>query len=216
MNNTHLGDELSAYLDGEAEDPEGVARHLRECPECARQYAQLAKFSNGLRAVPDPEVHPAFLTRVMAEVAETRTTRWRPWSLRLVLLAAAAALVLVVLGLAALRDTAPSSGSGDYTLAKKLMHTDDETLIAEIEPYVSLEEDPEELLVAYSIAPYDYGVLGDDDLLDGLASAEWFDDFAEVWDQRADLDTMLASLDHEETEALKELLNEYAQEDWTI
>jgi len=37
-----------------------------------------------------------------------------------------------------------------------------------------------------------------------------------VWDQRADLDAMLASLDDEEAETLRELLNEYAQEDWTI
>ena len=216
MNDKHLGDELSAYLDGEAEDPDQVARHLRECPECARHYAQLAKFSEGLRAVPGPEVHPAFLTRVMAEVAETRTTRARAWSLRLVLLAAAAGVVLVVLGLAALLDTAPRSGPQDYAVTKELMRADDGVLIAAIEPYVSLEEDPEEFLVAYSIAPYGSGAFGDDDLLDGLASADWFDDFAEVWDQRADLDAMLASLDDEEAETLRELLNEYAQEDWTI
>lgn len=75
----HVVDELSAYLDGESREPERIARHLQSCPECARRHLQLLKLSGHLQALRGPEVHPAFVTRVMAHAAETPTSRsWFP------------------------------------------------------------------------------------------------------------------------------------------
>jgi hypothetical protein len=80
MNHTpHVLHELSEYVDGECRDPDRVARHLQSCPDCARRHVELLKLSSHLQALHGPEVHPAFLTRVMAHVDETRPARcWLP------------------------------------------------------------------------------------------------------------------------------------------
>jgi hypothetical protein len=88
----HVVEELSAYLDGESRDPEYIARHLQSCPECARHHVQLLKLSGHLQALRGPDVHPAFVTRVVAHTAEI--PRARVWFLQFSTRWAAAFLVL--------------------------------------------------------------------------------------------------------------------------
>ena len=76
-----LNEELSAYLDGEAEDAEKMARLLHEDSSAARQFLEMAKLSAHLKALPGPDIHPAFATRVLARVREEapasrRSFRW--------------------------------------------------------------------------------------------------------------------------------------------
>jgi phosphopantothenoylcysteine synthetase/decarboxylase len=53
-------------------------------------------------------------------------------------------------------------------------------------------------------------VVSTEDMLVALGSASWFDELADAVE--TDLDTALASLDSEETEAFKALLRNYAKE----
>ena len=76
-------EELSAYIDGEARDPEQIARHLQQCEVCAKRHLQLLKVSAQVQSLPAPEESPAFLHRVLAETealdaaAQARAQRWQ-------------------------------------------------------------------------------------------------------------------------------------------
>ena len=61
---------LSAYLDGESEDPEAVERLLEGEPAVRRRFEVLKAQSASLRDLKLPEVGPAFATRVLAGVRE--------------------------------------------------------------------------------------------------------------------------------------------------
>ncbi len=75
----HVVDELSAYIDGESRNPEFIARHLQSCPDCARRHVELLKLSGHLKALSAPEVHPAFVTRVVAHTVDIPRARvWFP------------------------------------------------------------------------------------------------------------------------------------------
>ena len=218
MKTKHVLDDLSAYMDGEASDPERIERHLQECPECAKRYAELCRLSGRLKDLPAPEAHPAFVTRVTAEVAEVAVTQRAPWLTRLGVASAGLALVLalVVAGNVYLRAK-PATGPGTGFWAREFANADEETLIAEIEERIALEEeDFEDLMLACSTTPGYSNEVSGDELLEGLADADWFDGFADVWEQEADLEAVLLAMDESETEAFKELLGEYATEDWII
>ena len=95
----HVVDELSAYLDGEVQDPDRIARHLATCPACARHHLELQLLSGQLKALRGPEAHPAFVARVMAHTAEVQADRgWFP-RLAPQLAAALCVTVLTIAGL---------------------------------------------------------------------------------------------------------------------
>lgn len=68
MSDRHVLDELSDYIDGEAAQPERVARHLRHCATCARRHMELLKLSSHVAALPGPPDNPDLIGRVLAEV----------------------------------------------------------------------------------------------------------------------------------------------------
>jgi len=110
MKKGHVLDELSAYIDGEARDPERIERHLRQCPACARRHLELLRLSSHLGALREPEVSPAFLTRVMAHAREAE-----PLPARRAWWAAAPrwgmAIALIVAGLGLLYGNLPGGGT---------------------------------------------------------------------------------------------------------
>ena len=73
-----LNEMLSAYIDGASDAPDEVERLIRTDAEAGRLYAQLSRLSAGLRALPAPDVHPAFATRVLAHVREERDAAAAP------------------------------------------------------------------------------------------------------------------------------------------
>ncbi|NUM56413.1 MAG: hypothetical protein HUU46_22475 [Candidatus Hydrogenedentes bacterium] len=77
-----LYETISAYIDGESEARGDVECLIKEDANAARLYAELSRLSVGMKALPAPDVHPAFVTRVMAHVrdvreAELATPAWR-------------------------------------------------------------------------------------------------------------------------------------------
>lgn len=72
-------EEMSAQLDGECADPAALAARLAQDPELARTFAQLETVVAQVRRLPEPALHPAFVTRVLAEVREEATPVVVPW-----------------------------------------------------------------------------------------------------------------------------------------
>lgn len=210
----HVLDELSAYIDGEAVDPERIARHLGGCPSCARRYEELSKLSTYLKSASAPDVGPEFAARVMAHARETRPMRWRRFAVPLAL---AATVLLVALGPAMFLRGQPAPAPSEDTMAGGF---DERTLLARIEDRAVDDETLEAVLADYVVFDVDgvySGGMGDslaDEMIAGLADAEWFEDLVQTWEQEADLDTVIADLDENETETLKQLLWEYEEEDW--
>jgi anti-sigma factor RsiW len=99
----HLGDALSALLDGELADEEAArARaHLDACPACAAELAAVSQARSWLRALPLVEPPAGFLTGLLAPPpAAADVVRLRRRRLGLAALAASAAASLALLGVA--------------------------------------------------------------------------------------------------------------------
>jgi hypothetical protein len=100
MNGQHVLEELSAYLDGQAEDGARIQRHLQSCPDCARRHLELLQVREHVRALEAPRVSPDFAERVLADIeAATPARDWSGWFSPRICLAGAAAGLLLVAGL---------------------------------------------------------------------------------------------------------------------
>ncbi|MDX9971703.1 MAG: hypothetical protein RBU21_01805 [FCB group bacterium] len=212
MSHKHVSiDELSAYLDGEARHSTAVRDHLQRCAECAQRHAELAKLSSHMRTLPAPDVSPAFATRVMAAVRETRPEplgfRWLRWAS--VGMGVAAGLVLAAAWVMNRPPAAPPA-----VAANSPAHAvDAERLMQVIEARIAQGEDPG--AVEYAGADWDNAeaVPASADLeLAQLAQSEWFDPLAEEVESTIDVDTMIASLSPEQVQVFKQLLAAYAKE----
>ncbi len=203
MKCSHVIDELSGYLDGEARHPEAVAEHLAACAECSAHYASLQRLSEGIRALPVPEVRPEFATRIVARVSEQRAES-RPWWARYGLPLAAMACLAVVVGAVAFLNTAKPAAAP--RTAQAPVRADSDETLARLDGAAAME---------------DLGIAGQDedesvsteDLLAALSDHEWFDSFASAWGEDEDLDTLIDSLNPEETQTFKELIQQYGMED---
>lgn len=117
-NDVHVLDELSALLDGEAEDPGHIESHLRACPACAQRYRELRAVTTQVRRLNAPEVRPEFVKLVVARVREAQAAPapapWRAWlqALRMPqVLIPAGALCGVLLGFGLYEIAGPSAPS---------------------------------------------------------------------------------------------------------
>ncbi|MDZ4859209.1 MAG: hypothetical protein SGI88_09490 [Candidatus Hydrogenedentes bacterium] len=95
MNRMH--DELSAFLDGEAENTDAIKDLIARDAGAAKLYAEMSVASAQLKSLAAPDVHPAFTTRVMAQVRDERAPkldRSRRWTFARLSMAAAAGLCI--------------------------------------------------------------------------------------------------------------------------
>lgn len=114
----HVLDELSALLDGEAEDAKRIEAHLRSCTACAAHYRELMALTTQVRKLRAPDPRPEFVTRVLAQVREDEQRnllsfpwwRWLSATPRVALAggALAAAVFAAVLGYAWLPASQPA------------------------------------------------------------------------------------------------------------
>ena len=72
-------EELSAYLDGEANHPDKVSRQLQESEDAARIYGALSKVSAHVRSLPKASVRPGFSARVLSSMRELRILGINQW-----------------------------------------------------------------------------------------------------------------------------------------
>ena len=94
-------EELMAYRDGETKGRETIAAHLKECPECARELAEIEAVLSTLNALPVPEPGEDYGQRVWRQIAprlpEKKANWWERLFLprRMLAFATVAALILL-------------------------------------------------------------------------------------------------------------------------
>lgn len=92
-------EELIAYRDGETQGREVIAAHLKECPECAREFEQIEAVLSTLNTLPVPDPGEDYGQRVWRQIApklpEKKVRWWEGLFLprRMVAFATVAALV---------------------------------------------------------------------------------------------------------------------------
>ena len=103
----HLGDGLSALLDGELTGPatEAARVHLAACPACSEELAVVAQARSWLRSLPPVEPPAAFYERATAPRSGTVLPLDRR-RVGVAVLAATAAASLAFLGLASPQEPA--------------------------------------------------------------------------------------------------------------
>ena len=215
MKRDHVLHKLSAYIDGEARDPERIAGHLQTCEVCARRHLELLRLSSDLHALPETETQEAFVTRVMAQVAETETLarRRNPFlSAPALALQVAALLLLCIGGYWLFPETTPTT---DRAIAERPHFGDDDAVVEElgrlidegadlglfamVEGELQSQEVDEELEVFETFVEL-------------AANTSWTETPAEDIIGEDDLYGMIGSLDEEATAALHELLYEYMED----
>jgi len=211
MKNKDWTEELSAFLDGEAEQPDAVRRALDEDAALRGSAVVYRRMGNDLKALPKPDVHPAFATRVMAAIEEAepaprRSLRWA-WATGFATAAAVAVLVLLL-------RAAPTAETPGFQLTEHAPVTaaplsDDSSVLNEMA--LRLESGEELALFeeeATDLAAPDPGWL--DTLYDEVyASLETYDPAA---DGQEDFLLTLETLDAPERETLDALLRSYLEE----
>lgn len=208
MNRHRKNKEISAYLDGESRRPEEVERYLREDAEAASAQRAYARLSECLKALPRTEVSPAFSRRVMLAIEETDRRRV-PWYQHMAMPIAVAAAALVAVGVILVTGT-------DEATAPKV--TQIPALEAPAGPIIALNEpvapaQPAELFATDLTPRPESFDASTEDMLLALATSEWFDSFAEGWEDSRDYSTALSDLNQAEAEVFLELLGETARQE---
>ena len=212
MNLTHVRDELSAYIDGEARNPERIARHLQSCPDCARYHLELLKISTHLRALHAPDVAPAFTTRVAARAAGLPRRRFFEW--RLAPRFAGAVCAAVLAGVFVLR-LLPESPAVDQTAGQHkpvwvdVTWRDDELVVNEFRRLMDAGVDLE-IFGNPSEGVEELEPVALDEVLDVLAEDAL--DAGPVSDGPEDLGELLDVLADLDARTLSELLQAYGGE----
>jgi predicted anti-sigma-YlaC factor YlaD len=197
--------ELSAYVDGEAKRLERIARHLQQCPACAKAHVALHKLSANIQGMTPPAAGPGFAERVVREIqardANRRPAsqpRWQRWGMPL---AAAAALLIVGLVLKSVEGPVgdPAASPSD-ALQAALVEGMLETPAADTADtsWLFAANNKPELKPA-------------SDTVIQLARLEW--DAPVRWDGQRDMGWTLGSVAHNDTKIVLSVLTDYARAD---
>jgi hypothetical protein len=215
MSKRHVLEELSAYIDGEARHPKRIERHLSQCPDCARRHMELLKLSSHLGAMKDPEVAPAFLTRVLAHAREEEMLTVRgAWLTGMAQWGAA--LALIVAGLALLYGVWPDGGQSTTALPVQVAvdpnaaFLDDEHIV---EAMAELMEEGVDLTYVASDTPRNW-LLDDDSISYDEAVALLVEDVtdedaATYQETGSNVYGLIDGMETSETETLESLLADY-------
>ncbi len=173
-------EELSAYLDGEAKNPDKVRQLLQESDDAARMYRALSKVSAHMRSLPKASVRPGFSRRVIASLEAPEPRRSLTWPVP-VSASLAAAAVVAVLAVIGLNDTAEfpavqtvASTPAIYTPQPATLE-DEDALVAELERRITSGAESEALLSGGLYEETDPVEELPADLLLALAPSDWMD-----------------------------------------
>lgn len=220
-------EEISAFLDGESSSPEAVERLLRDDPQAAAYHRELADLSRTLRSLEAPDTHPAFVTRVMAEVAETDMRRPVPRWLTIGSPAVALAAVLLVLAYTASpwyagAPLAPHGSSAGLTAGSGSSDVGDGRLLAELDVSRLTELIEDRIASGEDASLSDFALIGpveEDETVLGMELLQEIDYDAAVLagiggdatGTTIDVDNALADISEDAEEALREWLISYGQ-----
>lgn len=202
--------ELSAYVDGEAKRPERIARHLQQCPACAKAHVALQKLSANVQSVTPPAAIHGFAERVIREIrahdAKRRPAsqpRWQRWGMPL-----AAAAALVVVGLVTLENVQGPMGD---PVALESVSPSEALRAALVEGMLetpATDTTDTSWLFAQSDKPE---MKPASETFIQLASMEW--EAPVRWDGQRDMGWTLGSVAHNDTEIVLSVLTNFARAD---
>ncbi len=203
--------DLSAYLDGQARGARAIQEHLHQCPECARDYAQLEKVRGLLQDRPREQVGPAFAARVMTAVREEArpSEAWvgrRHWAL-----AASAAAVVLCAGLALFALLGGQDGPTPWSAppeARQPASESDALMLAWLAELDGVNDER-----GYQDLFFDE--LAYLEVLLTMAEDPWLEDAAPVYQYETDMDELVETLDEESADIFVELLAAYGEGVWT-
>lgn len=202
-------EELSAYLDGESENPDAMRLRIERDPDAARLAREWSGLSRDLGNLPAPKVHPAFSTRVMAHVRDSGRAgafagRFRWWAP--IATASLAAAVIAVGWWAYAPPAVEAPVDRERALVRYVMERGDNAVIDDIAAMIAQE--PSVLDEAFVEAEHEELLLSDstDIWLDVLADAPISWESTDAVDVQDGLDSLLESLSDEEAAALMEWL----------
>ena len=218
MRNHLSSKELSAYVDGEARRPQTVSAHLETCPECEGRYRELIALSGQLRSLPASKARPGFAARVLRALNEPTPNRIPARHPMRVAAFAAAALFMSATMVSVYYANQPVLAPRPVAVSPPAVPSmtlaqQEEAWILELEQLVAEHPDYDTPLLAYDITnDAEPAVATVDDMLLALMEDDVLLLYSQAWVEDEDFDSSVNRLDPEQTEALKSLLREYAEE----
>ena len=204
--------ELSAYFDEETNSNVEIELHVKQCVQCQATVNSFTKISDSLQSWDEPEIHPAFATRVLGQLGRQTAPRKNRYQWRFGVVATAA----IVLGIFSFMNIQQESAlSPDLNRVFVVLNgediADEATLLAEMgRRFAEGEKVPVE-------AGFGFASLKDTDIIDNLtlmlalSSEEAADTVEAQWLSATDSTTALSRLNGAESALFKQLLAESAQ-----
>jgi anti-sigma factor RsiW len=223
MSDNHVLDELSAYIDGEAGEPELIARHLAKCTTCAERHETLLNLATRVQALPPPPPRADFVAAVLERVEAEAQAKARPritWRFAWpapVLAAAAAVLLVLALSLQSSPPVTPpdlASGVPTAPSAPAAWWAEEEAVESEFARLLDAGADVSwlELAVYQPSEPLASFSLDVDEIMVMLADASAGVVYPELETEPDDLHAALDAMSPEEMSILQELIQEYIRE----
>lgn len=214
MSQDHVLDELSAYIDGQADQPARIARHLQFCETCARRHLELLKMSAHLNALPQDVCSPDFTSRVLARIAVEESVQpiSRPWfrSFRAPQAAMAAAVAVVAaLGILSWFGSRPDAPVPPPVAQSALGN--DARLAVELERLMASGADLSGLTDSDEFVEDDGPEIPLEAVLADLANGSQEDEDSGDWYPGDDISGWVDSLDPDESNTFQEVLREYME-----
>ncbi len=130
-------EDISAYLDGEIQDAQSLARLIAGSEDAAKEHSAFAELSARIRSLNEPDIHPAFAARVVATIEEQRDSRRASWRLPLGLSAAALAVIVAIVSTQTARPRTTTPPVAAVIPATAPAAANEELMLAELERRVT-------------------------------------------------------------------------------
>lgn len=204
-------EDISAYLDGEANDAALIARLIAESEDASKEHVAMAELSARLRSLDAPEVHPAFATRVVATVQEQQSRRRVLWRIPAGIAAAAAVLLVAYVSLNS-TDSRPRT-EADLIASipapapvPNFTGMDEDALLAEFDRRVSEDSDVQQFVIARFDNTADTADIYTERLLAAVANSDGAAAAGAAIAHGVDYRATVQQLDSDQADALKQVL----------
>lgn len=214
-------EELSAFIDGEARNASKVRLHIEMCEECTAHLDALRSLQGSVQKLDEPDVHPAFATRVRATIEE-RALEPAPasWYRFGSTLFGIAALTLLTVSLFSERPASIDTNTPDNSLAiaeaewKSILEQDESDLAERLETKLAREWVDGAMVVApYEVAESESTEIDTAMLSLALRDAEPELVRTDLIIEGADSQTEITRMTPKQSELFKQMLVMHAREE---
>ncbi|MFP6582890.1 MAG: hypothetical protein VCD00_10085 [Candidatus Hydrogenedentota bacterium] len=214
-------EELSAYLDGESGNNTLIEDHLQKCDTCSSRMVSMQSLVEVVQALPEPDVHVAFATRVRATIEErgndTTPIRVRRWVMSVSGLAAVAIFVVAIFPQNGSAPTVqPTSAPATYAAldrVESILQQDEAELAARLESSLAREWVSGSIIsAAYQVAELEHESSDSEILAAALSESEPAILLDSLWLGKTDSTTEIHRLTPRQSDLFKQILVVNARE----